>query len=331
MSFGDVVRSATVPGAPDKVPYGAGGKADVIYLSDADPTRLVHELSTTDLSSTKSAAPPSSHLYAGIGGTTKKIWWCDQTNIYELSTTDFSSVRSVAEPGDDGDAIGGDDDTIWHHDWRSDLAYELSTTDFSVIRSASVLALGTGAGGIGGTVDVIWYTNMTTDYVCELSVFDFSALQTASSPSGAPAGIGGDSGAIWHTDTGTDRIYELDSTIRYDTVYPTGLATTMTRVSSIRHIFRPGMFRMQVGLGDLGLDIDIAESSVRRELETARAPEPLEPLEPKPYEPEPIVFEPYEPAEIFPYVSAKVTAPWVAPEEPSWWQRLWRAITPWED
>lgn len=38
------------------------------------------------------------------------------------------------------------------------------------------------------------------------------------------------------------------------------------RVSSIRHIFRPGLFVMQVGIGDIGLDIDVAESAVRSEL-----------------------------------------------------------------
>ena len=44
----------------------------------------------------------------------------------------------------------------------------------------------------------------------------------------------------------------------------------VARVSSIRHIFRPGFFRMQVGLGDLGLDIDVAETAVRNELDTAQ-------------------------------------------------------------
>jgi len=52
-------------------------------------------------------------------------------------------------------------------------------------------------------------------------------------------------------------------------------SSAMARVSSIRHIFRPGMFRMQVGLGDLGLDIDIAEATVRKELDIAPPTEPL--------------------------------------------------------
>lgn len=44
----------------------------------------------------------------------------------------------------------------------------------------------------------------------------------------------------------------------------------MSRVSSIRHIFRPGFFRMQVGLGDLGFDVDVAEATVRKALDTAK-------------------------------------------------------------
>ena len=46
------------------------------------------------------------------------------------------------------------------------------------------------------------------------------------------------------------------------------------RASSIRHIFRPGFFRMQVGLGDLGFDVDVAEATVRSELEQEYVPLP---------------------------------------------------------
>lgn len=44
---------------------------------------------------------------------------------------------------------------------------------------------------------------------------------------------------------------------------------SMARVSSIRHIYRPGFYRMQLGLGDIGLDIDVAEATVREALDTA--------------------------------------------------------------
>jgi len=55
-------------------------------------------------------------------------------------------------------------------------------------------------------------------------------------------------------------------------IYP---SDAIARVSSIRHIYRPGMYRMQVGLGDLGLDIDIAEAAIRRELEEEVIQEPI--------------------------------------------------------
>lgn len=51
------------------------------------------------------------------------------------------------------------------------------------------------------------------------------------------------------------------------TVFP---VDDVARASSIRHIFRPGFFRMQVGLGDLGFDVDVAEGTVRSELDTAK-------------------------------------------------------------
>jgi len=67
--------------------------------------------------------------------------------------------------------------------------------------------------------------------------------------------------------------YRPKLVITYGATYPSdglGNPDSEVRVSSIRHIFRPGMFRMQVGLGDLGLDIDIAETAVRKALDTAK-------------------------------------------------------------
>ena len=65
---------------------------------------------------------------------------------------------------------------------------------------------------------------------------------------------------------------DTDATIYYESgpianVFP---SDTVARVSAIRHIFRPGFFRMQVGLGDMGFDIDVAEATVRSELDTAK-------------------------------------------------------------
>lgn len=61
------------------------------------------------------------------------------------------------------------------------------------------------------------------------------------------------------------------------TVFP---SDAVARVSSIRHIYQPGLFRMQVGEGDLGFDIDVAEASVRGALDTAKEVEeaPPEPV-----------------------------------------------------
>ncbi len=69
--------------------------------------------------------------------------------------------------------------------------------------------------------------------------------------------------------------YTADTTQRPKLViaYSQFPSDPVARVSSIRHIFRPGLFVMQAGLGDLGFDIDIAETTVRSELDTAKAPE----------------------------------------------------------
>jgi len=138
------------------------------------------------------------------------------------------------------------------------------------------------------------------------------------------------------------RILSLNGSGYTGSKYP---SDTIARVSSIRHIFRPGMFRMQVGLGDLGLDIDVAEATVRKELDTAKETEEAPPTEPlyvgpgergepaRPTRAEPITPFAFEvPEEIG--VSAKVTAPppaaptpQLARETPSPAQML----TPWRE
>lgn len=72
----------------------------------------------------------------------------------------------------------------------------------------------------------------------------------------------------------------------YSGQYP---SDDVARVSSIRHIFQPGLNVMQVGLGDLGFDTDVAEAAIRKivaaELETGKLPEGPSrlPWEPKEY------------------------------------------------
>lgn len=48
-----------------------------------------------------------------------------------------------------------------------------------------------------------------------------------------------------------------------------GPTEAIMRISSIRHIYKPGSYKMQLGVGDLGFDIDVAEVSVRKATETA--------------------------------------------------------------
>jgi len=38
----------------------------------------------------------------------------------------------------------------------------------------------------------------------------------------------------------------------------------MARVSSIHRVYRPGLYRMEVALGDLGFDVDVAEAAVKK-------------------------------------------------------------------
>lgn len=93
----------------------------------------------------------------------------------------------------------------------------------------------------------------------------------------------------------------------------------IARVSSIRHIYQPGSFRMQVGLGDLGFDVDVAEATVRGALDTAKPVEeaPPEPVVTKPSaitptpapSPPPSTLPPPKPAELTEYAKSILETP----------------------
>jgi hypothetical protein len=56
----------------------------------------------------------------------------------------------------------------------------------------------------------------------------------------------------------------------------------LTRVTGIRHYYRPGLLRMVLSLGDVGRDIEIAESTVREELAPVPVAPPKGPFEIRP-------------------------------------------------
>jgi len=60
----------------------------------------------------------------------------------------------------------------------------------------------------------------------------------------------------------------------------------MARVSSIRRIYRPGLYRMEVALGDLGFDWDVSEAAMKKITEAVKEPEV--PVEEPSKKPEPL-------------------------------------------
>ena len=121
-----------------------------------------------------------------------------------------------------------------------------------------------------------------------------------------------------------------DTALAYSTTraayfeYP---SDAVARVSSIRRIYRPGLYRMELGLGDLGFDVDVSEAAIKRVPDEVSEPEVL------PEEEElvqPTVYAPEDWAEVFkeqwasdwykamtappPTVSTKTTAPFRIPD-----------------
>ena len=120
----------------------------------------------------------------------------------------------------------------------------------------------------------------------------------------------GNSGVDWTGASDNDHLFEEwgdpQGSGEGGSIFP---SDPVARVSSIRHIFQPGSFRMQVGLGALGFDVDVAEATVREALDTAK---PVEEVPPEPV----ITRPPAEPApelEPVPRVTMGATPPGVTP------------------
>ena len=62
---------------------------------------------------------------------------------------------------------------------------------------------------------------------------------------------------------------------------------SVARVSSIRRIYRPGLYRMEVSVGDLGFDVEVSEAAIKRVPDEVSEPE-VPPEEGK----EPVVYQP---------------------------------------
>ena len=148
---------------------------------------------------------------------------------------------------------------------------------------------------------------------------------------------------VVHVDTSSNGVARTFG-IALPTSYP---SDAITRVTGIRHIYRPGFFRIQLMLGDVSNTIEIAEARVRKELEIPedKTPEPpkvpIPPYEPGPYwAPKPPPIPPYEPGpgwerkepeeELPPAGIAGIAGRAIVG---AWRQRkpIWRTITPWEE
>ena len=141
----------------------------------------------------------------------------------------------------------------------------------------------------------------------------------------------------------------------YKVVYPTSTANALPRVTGIRHIYKPGVFRMVLNLGDVSNTIEIAEHKVRKELEAPEQQTPdIKPPAEEPKKPSKLLEAPWTPPAIEePIVSEKITsqiqpppdyletlqkqretqfeAPKPFPSVGELVKTVWRAMTPWEE
>ncbi len=173
--------------------------------------------------------------------------------------SDLPSGSDLGSGTTDGDDVTDNTDGEWIEITLASGVLALAGTKYGLILS--------GPAGVAAGNYIQWHTDGSSP------AYNDGALC-----------VSGDSGASWSENTGNDEMFEEwgdpEGSGEGGAIFP---SDDVARASSIRHIFRPGFFRMQVGLSDLGLDIDIAESTVRAALDTAKEVEP--PVEPVVTEP----------------------------------------------
>lgn len=67
-----------------------------------------------------------------------------------------------------------------------------------------------------------------------------------------------------------------DTALSYGTTIPayfTAPSDAVARVSSIRRVYRPGLYRMEVALGDLGFNVDVSEAAIKKVPDEVTEPE----------------------------------------------------------
>ncbi len=178
-------------------------------------------------------------------------------------TNDLPSGADLAVGTMNGNAVTTNTDGEWIDITFSTGALAVASTKYAIVCRC--------AGAAGGNY-LAWHADTTSP-----TYAGGSLVQS------------GDSGTSWQEATESDEMFEEygdpQGSGEGGFIFP---VDDVARVSSIRHIVRPGFARMQVGLGDLGFDIDIAEATVRKELDTSKEPEhiPPAPTPPRPPEPE---------------------------------------------
>ena len=129
-------------------------------------------------------------------------------------------------------------------------------------RTYTLLAVDLSAAPIAGTSPFVTISDsgLGGSYILgEQSLPDYSRLTIRYTSGGAPAS----------SETNLGFVLKLSKT------YPPSPACDLTRVTAIRHIYRPGLFRMEVTLGDVQSAIDMMDTKVRKEI-GAPSPEWLE-------------------------------------------------------
>lgn len=327
-----VASSSYIPGTSA---YGLWGDDNYIYEANVGYPNHIFRLNKLDLSYVDSL---NIACVGGIWGDAEYIYALGGDTDSTLSKIDkatFTLVGSVslAPSGTKGYSICGDTSflyvAVFNHStnraylskyWKS-LEYIKSTSAYA---NNNRYAMEVSLSGADAYVVFAEETSLRLFTAIDLT---FVGFRTGF---GLIYGLSSDADYAYAGSSWTTGIYKYDiiQATLVSVKYP---SDAMARVSSIRRIFRPGLYRMEVALGDLGFDWDVAEAAMKKI--TGAVKEPEVPPTVTPTVPQPTaVLTPEDwtkiiekqkelgllttPSEL-PTVATKTTTPYTIPTPPS--------------
>ena len=255
----DLATVATSSYGAGTTPYGIWNSGSYVYVI-TETSDTVTKFLKTDLSKDDDLTiTGASGALGGLWGDATYLYAVCGSKLVRIDLAGFTEINSVTlSPAGVGDSIWGDStylyigiragsSTGYVSRYLKDLTYVDSTPSFPCVTYNNVQLALAGADYLvaAGSKTLYLYNVSDLSLVGSGTVFHYVD------------GLSCHNMSTYVCSTWDGGIY------RYRAIrsFP---ADSVARVSSIRRIYQPGLYRMEIGVGELGFDVEVSEAAIKR-------------------------------------------------------------------